>query len=55
MRAIVMPGEDPMTLDTPENAAEFILPLCDPLWTETGILYDYPTKTVMKFRAPSAS
>jgi NAD(P)-dependent dehydrogenase (short-subunit alcohol dehydrogenase family) len=54
MRAIVMPGEDPMTLETPENAAEYIVPLCDPLWTETAILYDYPSKTVMKFRAPSA-
>lgn len=54
MRAIVMPGEDPMTLDTPEQAAEYILPLCDPLWTHTGKLYDYPSKTVMSFRAPSA-
>ena len=53
MRAIVMPGEDPMTLDTPEQAAECILPLCDPLWVETGKLYDYPSKTVMSFRAPA--
>jgi len=28
--------------------------LCDPLWTHTGKLYDYPSKTVMSFRAPSA-
>jgi NAD(P)-dependent dehydrogenase (short-subunit alcohol dehydrogenase family) len=54
MRAIVMPGEDPETLDTPEQAAEYILPLCDPLWTETGKLYDYPTKSVLSFNAPSA-
>ncbi|MBN8980946.1 MAG: SDR family NAD(P)-dependent oxidoreductase [Rhizobiales bacterium] len=54
MRAIVMPGEDPMTLDTPENAAEYIVPLCDPLWTETGKLYDYRTKSLMSFRPPSA-
>ena len=53
MRAIVMPGEDPMTLDTPEQAAESIVLLCDPLWTETGKFYDYPSKTLMSFRAPA--
>lgn len=54
MRAIVMPGEDPSTLDTPAQAAEHIVPLCMPGWTETGKLYDYPTKTLMSFRVPAA-
>jgi NAD(P)-dependent dehydrogenase (short-subunit alcohol dehydrogenase family) len=54
MRAIVMPGEDPATLDTPDQAAEFIVPLCTPAWSETGKLFDYPSRTVMSFRAPSA-
>ncbi|MBY0381712.1 MAG: SDR family NAD(P)-dependent oxidoreductase [Xanthobacteraceae bacterium] len=54
MRAIVMPGEDPLTLDTPEQAAEYIVPLCGPKWTETGILFDYRTKSVMNFCQPSA-
>jgi NAD(P)-dependent dehydrogenase (short-subunit alcohol dehydrogenase family) len=54
MRAIVMPGEDPATLDTPAQAAEYILPLCDPLWVETGKFFDYPSKTVMSFHPPSA-
>src|SRR6202161_1889891 len=40
MRAGVMPGEDPMTLDTPEQAAEFIVPMCLPSWTATGQFYD---------------
>ncbi len=53
MRAIVMPGEDPATLDTPEQAAEFIVPLCTPSWSETGKLFDYPSKSVTSFRAPS--
>ena len=53
MRATVMPGEDPLTLDTPEQAAELILPLCSPSWDETGKLYDYPTRTLMSFRAPA--
>ena len=53
MRATVMPGEDPLTLDTPEQAAELILPLCLPGWNETGKLYDYPTRTLMSFRGPA--
>ena len=53
MRATVMPGEDPLTLDTPEQAAELILPLCLPSWNETGKLYDYPTRTLLSFRAPA--
>jgi NAD(P)-dependent dehydrogenase (short-subunit alcohol dehydrogenase family) len=53
MRATVFPGEDPMTLDTPEQAAEFILPMCAPDWTETGKLYDYPTRKLLSFRAPA--
>ncbi len=53
MRATVFPGEDPMTLDTPEQAAEFIVPMCAPAWTETGKLYDYQTRTLMSFRLPA--
>ncbi|MGA7807879.1 SDR family NAD(P)-dependent oxidoreductase [Bradyrhizobium sp.] len=53
MRASVFPGEDPMTLDTPEQAAEFILPMCAPNWTETGKFYDYPSRTLMSFREPA--
>ena len=53
MRATVFPGEDPLTLDTPEQVAESIVPMCTPDWTETGKLYDYPTRTLMTFRAPA--
>ena len=53
MRATVFPGEDPMTLDTPEQAAELILPMCAPAWTETGKLYDYPTRKLLSFSAPA--
>jgi NAD(P)-dependent dehydrogenase (short-subunit alcohol dehydrogenase family) len=52
MRAIVMPGEDPATLDTPEQAAEYIVPMCAPSWTETGRYFDYPSKTLLSFRTP---
>jgi NAD(P)-dependent dehydrogenase (short-subunit alcohol dehydrogenase family) len=53
LRASVFPGEDPLTLDTPEQAAEFIVPMCAPGWLETGKLYDYKTRTLMSFHAPS--
>ncbi|MFZ5715316.1 MAG: SDR family NAD(P)-dependent oxidoreductase [Bradyrhizobium sp.] len=53
MRATLMPGEDPETLDTPEQVAEFIVPMCAPDWTETGRFYDYKTRTLMSFRAPA--
>jgi NAD(P)-dependent dehydrogenase (short-subunit alcohol dehydrogenase family) len=53
MRAAVFPGEDPMTLDTPEQVAEFIVPMCAPSWTETGKFYDYATRTLLSFRAPA--
>lgn len=53
MRATVFPGEDPLTLATPEQVAEAIVPMCAPDWTETGKLYDYPTRTLQSFRAPA--
>lgn len=53
MRATLMPGEDPATLDTAEQVAEFIVPMCAPDWTETGRFYDYKTRTLMSFRSPA--
>ncbi|MGV7213572.1 SDR family NAD(P)-dependent oxidoreductase [Bradyrhizobium sp. UFLA05-112] len=53
MRATLMPGEDPLTLDTPEQAAEFIVPMCAPDWAETGKFYDYKLRTLMSFRPPA--
>jgi NAD(P)-dependent dehydrogenase (short-subunit alcohol dehydrogenase family) len=53
MRAKALPGEDPMILDTPEQAAEAILPLCLPSCSETGKIYDYPKKKFLAFNAPA--
>jgi NAD(P)-dependent dehydrogenase (short-subunit alcohol dehydrogenase family) len=53
MRATVFPGEDPLTLDTPEQAAEYIVPMCAPDWTETGKLYDYKSRSLKSFREPA--
>ncbi len=52
MRAKAMPGEDPMTLKTPEEAAPQIVAMCSPAWTETGKLYDFPQGRVLSFREP---
>ena len=53
MRALVMPGEDPMTLPTAEEVAEKIVPLCLPGFTETGRLYEFRTDKFLDFMQPA--
>lgn len=53
MRAKAMPGEDPMTLRTPEEAAPQIVAMCSPEWTETGKLWDFPQGRALSFREPA--
>jgi len=53
MRAAVMPGEDPMTLPTPEKVAEKIVDLCVPSFTETGKLYDFYAEKLLDFMPPA--
>lgn len=53
MRAQAMPGEDPLTLKTPEDLAPRIADLCMPSWRETGKLYDFPTDRVLSYRGPA--
>jgi NAD(P)-dependent dehydrogenase (short-subunit alcohol dehydrogenase family) len=50
MRASAMPGEDPMTLRTPEEFAPKLVDLCGPDWTETGKIYDFPTDKILSFQ-----
>jgi NAD(P)-dependent dehydrogenase (short-subunit alcohol dehydrogenase family) len=52
MRAQVMPGENPMTLPPPEAIAEKIIELCLPAFSETGKLYDFPSRRLKSFRTP---
>jgi NAD(P)-dependent dehydrogenase (short-subunit alcohol dehydrogenase family) len=52
MRAQAMPGEDPMTLETPDKVADKIVELCLPSFSETGKVYAYPVKRLLTFRAP---
>ena len=53
MRAMVMPGEDPLTLPTAEDVAEKILALCLPSFGETGKLYDFRAKKLLEFITPA--
>ena len=41
MRRAAMPGEDPLTLKTPEDLAPHILKLALPAWDQTGKIYDF--------------
>src|SRR5215468_965473 len=53
MRAQAMPGEDPMTLVTPDKVAEKIIELCMPSMQETGKIYAYQKGRLLDFRPPS--
>ncbi|HXF87001.1 MAG TPA: SDR family oxidoreductase [Xanthobacteraceae bacterium] len=53
MRAAVMPGEDPLTLPTPEAVAEKIVPLCLPSFQESGKIYDFRAGRLLSFRPPA--
>jgi NAD(P)-dependent dehydrogenase (short-subunit alcohol dehydrogenase family) len=52
MRAEVMPGEDPTELPSPQAVAETLLELCLPAMTETGRIYDFPTRSLLPLRSP---
>jgi NAD(P)-dependent dehydrogenase (short-subunit alcohol dehydrogenase family) len=52
MRASAMPGEDPMTLKTPDQLAPKLVEICAPEWNETGKLYEFPTDRVLSFASP---
>ncbi|MCB5176832.1 SDR family NAD(P)-dependent oxidoreductase [Microvirga lenta] len=41
MRRAAMPGEDPLTLKTPEDLAPHFVKLALPSWNETGKIYDF--------------
>jgi len=53
MRATVFPGEDPMTLDTPEQVADSSCRCVRLNGARPASLYDYKTRTLMGFRGPA--
>jgi NAD(P)-dependent dehydrogenase (short-subunit alcohol dehydrogenase family) len=53
MRRKAMPGEDPLTLKTPEDLAPHLVALAAPDWTETGKIYDFPQNRVLTPQMPA--
>jgi NAD(P)-dependent dehydrogenase (short-subunit alcohol dehydrogenase family) len=53
MRAMVMPGEDPTTLPTPQKVAAKMLDLCLPSFSETGKIYDFRSGKLLEFMSPA--
>ncbi len=53
MRATAMPGEDPLTLRTPEELAPHLVRLLSPAWTTTGAIYDFPQDKLLWPSLPS--
>jgi NAD(P)-dependent dehydrogenase (short-subunit alcohol dehydrogenase family) len=53
MRATAMPGEDPLTLRTPEELAPKIVEICSADWSETGKLYDFSSDRILTFQSPA--
>jgi len=53
MRAAIAPGEDPMTLPTPDEVARAIVPLCLPSCNESGKYYDFRIGRFLEYRAPA--
>lgn len=52
MREEAMPGEDPMTLKSPEDLAPHLVELAGPDWTETGKIFDFPQGKVLSPQMP---
>ena len=52
MREEAMPGEDPMTLKTPDDLAPHLVELAGPDWTETGKIFDFPQGKVLSPQMP---
>ena len=48
MRAEAFPGEDPLTLKTPDELAPDLLMLCAPEWSNTGKVFDFPSGKVVE-------
>src|SRR5215469_13801636 len=50
MRAQAMPGEEPATLEPPDNVAQTIVEMCLPSMQESGKLYAYPKGRFLNFQ-----
>ena len=52
LRAQAVPGEDPMELKTPEDAAPDIVRMLSPSYAGNGTLFDFPSGRTEEFLPP---
>ena len=52
MRATAMPGEDPMTLPTPDEVAAQIIPMCAESFTANGTVWKYAPTGLFHQKSP---
>ncbi|MGL4976203.1 MAG: SDR family NAD(P)-dependent oxidoreductase [Bosea sp. (in: a-proteobacteria)] len=53
MRADAMPGEDPLSLKTPEELAPHLVAMASEGWSETGKIFHFPTEQVLTPQMPA--
>jgi NAD(P)-dependent dehydrogenase (short-subunit alcohol dehydrogenase family) len=53
MRQKAMPGEDPLSLKTPEDLAPHIVALASPSWSESGKIFDFRSGQVTTPHMPA--
>jgi NAD(P)-dependent dehydrogenase (short-subunit alcohol dehydrogenase family) len=53
MRADAMPGEDPLSLRTPEDLAPHLVAMASESWMETGKIFHFPTEQVLSPQMPA--
>jgi NAD(P)-dependent dehydrogenase (short-subunit alcohol dehydrogenase family) len=52
MRRSARPGEDPLSIPAPDELMPELLRFVRPDWTETGRLYDFPSRKMLEYRLP---
>lgn len=53
MRAEAAPGEDPLTLPTPDEITPYLIEMASSAWQETGKMFDFPLRKVTDFQRPA--
>lgn len=53
MRAEAAPGEDPLSLPTPDAITPYLIRMASADWQETGKLFDFSKKQVLSFQPPA--
>jgi NAD(P)-dependent dehydrogenase (short-subunit alcohol dehydrogenase family) len=53
MRATAMPGEDPMSLKTPDEVADRIVAMCLPSFNDSGRIFDFRAGKLLDHRPPA--